>query len=51
MITPEELDYIRIAAIDDILGDSKAFDEMGPATVIFELCRELEHVQNEKTEL
>ena len=26
-ITPEELDYIRIAAIGDMLGDSRAFDE------------------------
>ena len=29
MITPEELDYIRTAAIGDMLGDSKALDEMG----------------------
>ena len=28
MITPEELDYIRTAAIGDMLGDSKALDEM-----------------------
>ena len=26
MITPEELDYIRTAAIGDMLGDSKALD-------------------------
>ena len=26
MITPEELDYIRTAAIGDMLGDSKARD-------------------------
>ena len=26
MITPEELDYIRTAAIRDMLGDSKALD-------------------------
>ena len=51
MITPEELDYIRTAAIGDMLGDSKALDEMGSAATIFRLCRELEHAQNEKTEL
>ena len=28
-ITPEELDYIRTAAIGDMLGDSRAFDGMG----------------------
>lgn len=50
-ITPEELDYIRTAAIGDMLGDSKALDEMGSAATIFRLCRELEHAQNEKTEL
>lgn len=48
MITPEELDYIRTAAIGDMLGDSKALDEMGSAATIFRLCRELEHAQNEK---
>lgn len=42
MITPEELDYIRTAAIGDMLGDSKALDEMGPAATVFRLCRELE---------
>ena len=42
MITPEELDYIRTAAIGDMLGDSKALDEMGSAATIFRLCRELE---------
>ena len=30
---------------------SKALDEMGSAATIFRLCRELEHAQNEKTEL
>ena len=35
MITPEELDYIRTAAIGDMLGDSRAFDGMGPSAVIF----------------
>ena len=33
------------------LQDSKALDEMGSAATIFRLCRELEHAQNEKTEL
>jgi hypothetical protein len=36
-VTPEELDYIRTAAIGDMLGDSRAFDEMGPSAVIFGL--------------
>ena len=33
-ITPEELDYIRTAAIGDMLGDSRAFDELGPSIVV-----------------
>lgn len=41
-ITTEELDRIRAAAVGDMLGDSKALDEMGPAATIFRLCRELE---------
>lgn len=51
MITPEELARIRSAAIGDMLGDSKELDKLGPAATIFRLCRELEHAQNEKTEL
>ena len=39
--TPEELDYIRTAAIGDMLGDSRAFDGMGPSAVIFRLCVEI----------
>lgn len=50
-ITTAELARIRSAAIGDMLGDSKALDEMGSAAIIFRLCRELEHAQNEKTEL
>lgn len=50
-ITPAELARIRSAAIGDMLGDSKELDGMGSATTIFRLCRELEHAQNEKTEL
>jgi hypothetical protein len=41
-ITPEELDYIRTAAIGDMLGDSTELDKLGPAATIFRLCRELE---------
>lgn len=41
-ITTEELARIRTAAIGDMLGDSKALDEMGPAAMVFRLCRELE---------
>lgn len=51
MITTKELDYIRTAAIGDMIGDSEKLDELGPAATIFRLCRELEHAQNEKTEL
>lgn len=51
MITPEELARIRSAAIGDMLGDPGELDEMGPAATILRLCRELEHAQNEKTEL
>ena len=50
-ITLEELARIRTAAIGDMLGDSKELDGMGPAATVFRLCRELEHAQNEKTEL
>ena len=51
MITTAELARIRSAAIGDMLGDPGALDEMGSAATIFRLCRELEHAQNEKTEL
>lgn len=51
MITTAELARIRSAAIGDMLGDSKELDKLGPAATIFRLCRELEHAQNEKTEL
>ena len=47
MITPEELDYIRTAAIGDMLGDPGALDEMGSAATIFRLCRELERMDRE----
>lgn len=50
-ITLAELARIRSAAIGDMLGDPGALDEMGSAATIFRLCRELEHAQNEKTEL
>ena len=47
MLTPEELDYIRTAAIGDMLGDPGALDEMGSAATIFRLCRELERMDRE----
>lgn len=47
MITTEELARIRSAAVGDMLGDSKALDEMGPSAVIFRLCRELERLERE----
>lgn len=50
-ITTEELARTRTAAIGDMLGDSTELDKMGPAATVFRLCRELEHAQNEKTEL
>lgn len=50
-IPPEELASIRSAAIGDMLGDPGELDKMGPAATVFRLCRELEHAQNEKTEL
>ena len=43
-ITTGELARIRAAAVGDMLGDSKALDEMGPSAVIFRLCRELERL-------
>lgn len=46
-ITTEELARIRAAAVGDMLGDSRAFDGMGPSTVIFRLCRELERGERE----
>lgn len=45
IITTEELARIRSAAIGDMLGDSKALDEMGSAATIFRLCQELERTQ------
>lgn len=47
MITTEELARIRAAAVGDMLGDSKALDEMGPAATVFRLCRELERLDRE----
>ena len=47
MITPEELDYIRTAAIGDMLGDPGELDKMGPAATVFRLCRELERLERE----
>ena len=44
-ITPEELDYIRTAAIGDMLGDSRAFDGMGPSAVVFRLCVEIKKLR------
>lgn len=49
-ITPEELDYIRTAAIGDMLGDSRAFDEMGPSATLFRLCCEIKKPSKECNE-
>lgn len=46
-ITTEELDRIRAAAVGDMLGDSKALDEMGPAATIFRLCQEIKRLEQE----
>ena len=47
-ITSEELDYIRAAAIGDMLGDSRAFDGMGPSAVVFRLCVEIKKLRKER---
>lgn len=47
MITTEELDRIRAAAVGDMLGDSKALDKMGPAAIIFRLCQEIKRLEQE----
>ena len=46
-ITTAELARIRAAAVGDMIGDSKALDEMGPAAMVFRLCRELERLDRE----
>ena len=46
-ITTAELARIRAAAIGDMLGDSKALDEMGSAVIIFRLFRELKRLERE----
>lgn len=46
-ITTEELARIRSAAIGDMLGDSKELDKLGPAAIIFRLCRELKRLDRE----
>ena len=50
MITTAELAHIRTAAIGDMLGDSRAFDEMGPSAVIFRLCVEIKKLRKERNE-
>lgn len=47
MTITAELASIRAAAVGDMLGDSKALDEMGAAATIFRLCRELERLDRE----
>lgn len=47
MITTEELARIRSAAIGDMLGDSKALDEVGPAATVFRLCQEIKRLDRE----
>ena len=49
-ITPAELARIRSAAVGDMLGDSKALDEMGPSAVIFRLCVEIKKLRKERNE-
>lgn len=36
MITTKELDYIRSAAIGDMIGDSKELDELEPGSYHFQ---------------
>ena len=42
--------YAHSAAIGDMLGDSRAFDEMGPSAVIFGLCVEIKKLRKERNE-
>ena len=42
-----ELPRIRAAAVGDMLGDSKALDEMGPAATVFRLCQEIKRLEQE----
>ena len=46
-ITTGELARIRAAAVGDMLGDSKAHDEMGPAATVFRLCQEIKRLEQE----
>lgn len=46
-ITTEELARSRAAAVGDMLGDSKALDEMGPAAIIFRLCQKIKQLEQE----
>ena len=48
MITTEELASIRAAAVGDMLGDSRAFDGMGPSAVVFRLCVEIKKLRKER---
>lgn len=43
----EELARIRAAAVGDMLGDSKALDEVGPAAIIFRLCQKIKQLEQE----
>lgn len=47
MITTEELASIRAAAVGDMLGDSKALDEMGAAATVFRLCQDIKRLEQE----
>ena len=46
-ITTGDLARIRAAAVGDMLGDSKALDEMGPAATVFRLCQEIKRLEQE----
>ena len=46
-LTREELVHIRAAATGDMLGDSRALDELGPSAIIFRLCGEVERLGHE----
>ena len=47
-IITEELARIRAAAVGDMLGDSRAFDGMGPSAVVFRLCVEIKKLRKER---
>ena len=42
--------FVMHAAIGDMLGDSRAFDELGPSAILFRLCCEIKKFRKERNE-